>query len=554
MAKKKKKNSTTKYVVGAAAVAVVAFGAYSVLSNGNKKSDSKESQAIRWTFPTDISTLDISKNTDTYSGIIIGNTGSNLLRIDADGKVVPELAKEITHSKDGLSYEVTLRDGLKWSDGSDLTAEDFVYTWQRIVDPKTASEYSYLASGVKNADDILAGKGKVEDLGVKADGNKITFTLERPVPQFEYLLTFTNFMPQSKKFVEKEGDKYGTTSDKQLYSGPYKFEGWNGTNGSFKLVKNENYWDKDSVKAPEIDFEVVKQPENAVQMYKQNKLDFAPIGTPDLYNANKNEKGVKYVAEATTAYIQYLQNGKNKALSNTKIRQALNLTTNRKELVDQVTAGVSKPATGLVPAELAKTSDGKDLAEFVKQPYTYNVDDAKKLWDEGLKEIGESSVKLTITADADSPAAKTTVEYLSGAWENALPGLKIEQKFVPFKQRLQDSTNHNFDMVISLWGGDYPEGSTFYSLFPTGAPYNNGEFSNKAYDESFKLATTKDALNDDARNNDYKDIEKALYDEANINPLYWRGRYALENPEVKDVIYASTGLNTDFKYAYRESK
>ena len=550
MAKKKRRNPMRKYLAIGAGLIVVGGGAVVLINNKNK---SEEKNVINWSFSADINTLDISKTTDVNSGIVIGNSGSNLLRMNKDGKAEPDLAKEVKHSKDGLTYTATLRDGLKYSNGTAIKAEDFVYSWRRIVNPATASEYAYLASGVLNADAITSGKEKdINTLGVKADGDKIIFTLERPVPQFEDLLTFVNFMPQSEKYVKDQGKKYGTTSDDQIYSGPFKVQGWNGTNGQFKMVKNDNYWDAKNVKVPEVTFNVVKQPENTVQEYKQGTLDYAPLGTPDLYNANKNEKGGQAIAEATTAYIQYMQNGSNKALANTKIRQAINLATNRTELVDQVTAGLSKAATGLVPAGLAVTNDGEDLAEYVKQPYTYDKDKAKQLWEEGLKEIGQTSVTLSVLSDADSPVAKTTLEYLSGSWQAALPGLKVEQKFVPFKQRLQDTANHNFDMVVSLWSGDYPEGSTFYSQFPTGASYNAGLFSNPEYDAAYNKAITTDALKTADKDTDYKTAEKALYEQANINPLYWRSRYSLVNPDVKDVIFSSTGLTQDFIHAYKE--
>ena len=151
----------------------------------------------------------------------------------------PDLAEKVDVSADGLTYTATLRDDLKYSDGTKLTAEDFVYTWQRMVDPTTASEYAYLASDshLVNAADIIAGKKSVEELGVKAEGNKVIFTLSNPSPQFKSLLSFSNFVPQHKEFVEKTGKQYGTKSDKQIYSGPFKVENWNGTSGSFKLVK-----------------------------------------------------------------------------------------------------------------------------------------------------------------------------------------------------------------------------------------------------------------------------------------------------------------------------
>ncbi|MDP0487708.1 peptide ABC transporter substrate-binding protein [Leuconostoc mesenteroides] len=539
-----------KWAIGAAVVVVAGAGTRAAGLWGG--SNGSSSDTLKFSFPTEIQTLDISKNTDTYSGTVIGNTGSNLLRVNAKGKTVPELAKSVKVSKDGLTYTATLRNGLKWSDGSKLTAKDFVYSWQRIVNPKTASQYAYLTSGVKNADDIVAGKTKVSELGVTSKGNVITFKLERPIPQFKYLLTFASFMPQKQSFVEKQGKKYGTTSAKQLYSGPYKFEGWNGTNNNFKLVKNDNYWDAKSVKTKEIDYSVVKKKETAVQLYKQGKLDRASISTPELYAANKNNKDKVKAPEATTAYIEYNQTGKNKFLANTKIRQALNLATNRKELVEQVTSGLSTAATGLAPQGLAKTASGEDLAKYVAPGYKYDTKEAAKLFAEGLKEVGESSMTLTITSDADSASAKTTLDYLQGSLQKALPGLKVEEKFVPFKQRLSDSETQNFDAVVSFWGGDYPEGSTFYDLFKDGSSYNNGQFKNAAYTKAVNRAETTNALNDSARDADYKEAESALYKQANFNPLYFRSGYSLARPNVKGVIINTTGLNIDLKYAYRK--
>ena len=211
-------------------------------------------------------------------------------------------------SSDGLTYTETLRDGLNYSDGTKITAEDFVYTWQRMVDPATASEYAYLASDshLVNVADIIADNKSVDELGVKAEGNKVIFTLSNPSPQFKSLLSFSNFVPQHKEFVEKTGKQYGTKSDKQIYSGPFKVENWNGTSGSFKLVKNNNYWDAKHIKT----------------------------STSAIFNSNKKNKDVVTVPEATTSYMTYNETGKVKGLDNLKIRQALNLATDRKGIVE----------------------------------------------------------------------------------------------------------------------------------------------------------------------------------------------------------------------------
>ena len=541
--------------VGLGAVALTST-AVLVACGGSKSSSGSEKNVINWPIPTEINTLDVSKNTDTYSSIAIGNSGSNLLRLDGKGGTELDLAKKVDVSEDGLTYTATLRDGLKWSDGSDLTAEDFVYSWQRIVDPKTASEYAYLAteSHLENADKINSGEEKdLSKLGVKADGNKVIFTLTSPTPQFMDYLAFTNFMPQKKELVEKLGKDYGTNSKSQVYSGPYKVEGWNGSNTKFKLVKNDKYWNAKNVKTETVNIQVVKKPDTAVQMYKQGDLDAANISaTSAIYNANKKNKDIVTVPEATTAYMVYNQTGRVKALANENIRKALNLATDREGIVKAAVDTGSKPATALVPTGLAALSTGEDLAKYVAPGYSYDAKEAKKLFEAGLKELGEDKLTITVTSDADSPSAKNTLDYLKSTWESALPGLTVEEKFVPFKQRLEDTKTQNFDVAVSLWGGDYPEGSTFYGLFTSDAAYNYGKFKSSEYDEAYNDAITKNALDKDAAAENYKTAEKVLYDHAYYNPLYFRSTESLQNPDLKGWIRNSTGLQTDFTHAYKK--
>ncbi|RCW17304.1 ABC transporter substrate-binding protein [Streptococcus gallolyticus] len=540
--------------IGLGAVTLVS-AAVLAACGGSSSSSSSSSDEINWYTPTEISTLDISKVTDTYSSIAIGNSGSNLLRRDEDGNLQPDLAESVEVSDDGLTYTATLRDNLKWSDGSDLTAEDFVYTWQRIVDPSTASEYAYLVSDahVLNAEDVIAGTKSVDELGVKADGNKVIFTLSSPSPQFESLLSFANFMPQSKAFVEEKGDDYGTTSDNALYSGPYTVEDWDGTSGTFTLVKNKYYWDADNVKTKKVNVQTVKKADTAVQMYKDGELDTASIsGTSAIYNANKNRDDVVDVPEATTAYMVYNESGSTEALTNTKIRQALNLATDREGIVKAAVDTGSTAADALVPTGLETLPDGTDLSDYVAADYSYDEDEAAKLFKEGLAELGTDSITLTITADSDNAVAKAAVDYIKQTWEEALPGLTVEEKFVTFKQRLEDSKNQNFDIVVSLWGGDYPEGSTFYGLFTSTSSYNYGQISDAAYDAAYQKALTTDALDPAAAAEDYKTAEAELYNNAHYNPLYFRSTKSLQNPSIKGLVRNSTGLQVDFTYAYKE--
>ncbi|MFC4653369.1 peptide ABC transporter substrate-binding protein [Lactococcus nasutitermitis] len=549
--------------VGLGTVALVSVAVLAAC--GGSKSSSSRNPQLELT--TDISTLDSATLTDTYSGEITGNTQEGLTRVNNKNVAVNAFAKSIKESSDGLTYTITLRDGLKWSDGSSLTAKDFIYAWQRAINPATGSAYAYLLSDaghIKNAAEINSGKIKdLNQLGAVAKGNVITVTLTQPVPYFKFLLAEPVFYPVQKAAVDKYGKQYGTSSAKTVYSGPFIFKknaGWTGTNESFSLVKNPNYYDKKDVKSKEIDFQVVKNPNTAVQLYKSGKLDETPIASPDLYAANKDYNGGKdYVPlkEATTAYIEYNQSGKGtsnptaaKALQNQDIREAINLATNRKDIVSQFYPG-STPATGFVPANMAKTSTGEDFSKYAAQPYTYDVAKAKELWTKGLKEIGATKVNLTYTTDADKPVAKQTADYLQTSLAKALPGLTITEKIVPFQQRLKDSQTQNFDMVLTLWGGDYAEPSTFLNLFLPTSGQNDGKVNNPAYVAAFnKAATLPDVLDDAARNADYKDAEKALYEESSFNPVYFRTTPSLKNPDLKGLTFHGTGLNYDLKSVY----
>ncbi|WP_271000280.1 peptide ABC transporter substrate-binding protein [Streptococcus agalactiae] len=549
----KQKNNWRRVGVGVLTLASVA----TLAACGSKSASQDSNGAINWAIPTEINTLDLSKVTDTYSNLAIGNSSSNFLRLDKDGKTRPDLATKVDVSKDGLTYTATLRKGLKWSDGSKLTAKDFVYSWQRLVDPKTASQYAYLAveGHVLNADKINEGQEKdLNKLGVKAEGDdKVVITLSSPSPQFIYYLAFTNFMPQKQEVVEKYGKDYATTSKNTVYSGPYTVEGWNGSNGTFTLKKNKNYWDAKNVKTKEVRIQTVKKPDTAVQMYKRGELDAANISnTSAIYQANKNNKDVTDVLEATTAYMQYNTTGSVKGLDNVKIRRALNLATNRKGVVQAAVDTGSKPAIAFAPTGLAKTPDGTDLAKYVAPGYEYNKTEAAKLFKEGLAESGLTKLKLTITADADVPAAKNSVDYIKSTWEAALPGLTVEEKFVTFKQRLEDSRKQNFDIVVSVWGGDYPEGSTFYGLFKSDSQNNDGKFANKDYDAAYNKAISEDALKPEESAKDYKEAEKILFEQGAYNPLYFRSGKGLQNPKLKGVIRNTTGLLIDFTHAYKK--
>ena len=216
--------------------------------------DAAKYKTINWTEGADLGTMDPSKSTAAVDFDALQATGDGLYRNDKSNKPALALAESVEKSDDGLSYTFKLRSGLKWSNGDALTAHDFVYGWQRTNDPKTASQYAYLFSGIKNAGAIQSGEEKdLSTLGVNAvDDTTLEVTLEKPMPQLESVLTMAPFYPQNQKFVEKSGKKYGTAAKYTLSSGPFILKGWTGSNNKYSLVKNDKYYDAKVVKTPKV--------------------------------------------------------------------------------------------------------------------------------------------------------------------------------------------------------------------------------------------------------------------------------------------------------------
>ena len=241
------------------------------------------------------------------------------------------------------------------------------------------------------------------------------------------------------------------------------------------------------------------------------------------------------------------------ALKNVKIRQALSYAIDRKTMSDKILTGTATPATTLTPANLAKDPNtGKDFAKSaaVKGAISYDKAKAKKLFAEGLKEEGKKKLNLQVLTD-DTDGAKRTAQFLQSQLQN-LSGLKVSIKTVPFKQRLALSEDKNFDVVISAWGADYAEPSTFLDLFTSESTFNNGSWSNADYDNAVKAASTTDVTDENKRYDDYKTAEQAIEKDAGVVPLYYRSLATLSRPSVKKVVTNPVGAQFDWKWAYKK--
>ncbi|GEP20182.1 peptide ABC transporter substrate-binding protein [Pediococcus argentinicus] len=531
--------------------AAIASSVLLLAACGNKSAKNlADKQEINWSEKAELPTMDLSLGTDEISFTTLNNTNEGLVRLGKDNKVEPGVAKKTEVSKDGKTYTFQLRKDAKWSNGDDVTAQDFVYSWQRTNDPKTGAQYSYLFSGVKNADKIQAKKAPVSSLGIKADGKyKLTVQLEKPIPYFKLLLGFPSFFPQDKKVVDKFGSKYGTAAKYQVYNGPFELKGWTGTNLKWSLEKNKNYWDKKAVKLDKINDQVVKDPQTGLNQFQSKQLDETLLVGNQVKNLKTNKSFVLR-KQARNAYLEYNQK-KVKELKNLKIRQAISYAINRKQLTKNVLADGSSEPRGFVTAGLAKNpKTGVDFAQdsYTKEGVSYDLDKAKELWKEGLKETGKKNIELNLLVD-DADNNKRTSEFLQGALEK-LPGLKINIETVPYKTRLARSVKGQFDLVVTLWGADFSDPISDVGLLTSGNSFNNGHWSNKEYDKLIDKANNADANSLENRWNDMAEAQKISMKDQAVAPLYDGTVPQLMNKNIKGLVYNTAGIPYNFKEAY----
>ena len=532
----------------AAAGSVAALCALTLGACGSKSSDSASKQVLNWNESAELPTMDLSKATDVVSFDTLNNTMEGLYRLGKDSKIEPGLATKTKVSSDGLTYTFTLRKDAKWSNGDKVTAKDFVYSWRRTLDPKTNSQYAYLFEGIKNATDVMNGKKSTKEVGVKADGDyKLVVTLDKQIPYFKLLMGFPTFFPQNQNAVEKYGSKYGTASKYMCYDGPFNLTKWTGTNLSWSLKKSDNYWDKKNVKLDSINFKVNKSNSTAYNLYQSGKLDATSLSAEQAKQL-KGQSGYTVRQAASTFYFQYNQT--KPEFQNKKIRQAISMVIDRKEFVNKVLGNGSIPSKGLVSTGLA-TRNGKDFADasYVKDGATVNFAKAKKLWAEGLKEIGKDSLTFGLLSD-DTDGAKKTTEFIQSAIESNLKGAKVECANVPFKTRLNRTNQGQFDVVISAWGADFADPISFLDMFTSNNSYNAGKWKNAQYDKLIEASKSTDAGNSGKRWDDLVSAEKILIQEQGISPLYQQATAWMVKPKVKGVIYNSAGANYNFKNAY----
>lgn len=516
-------------------------------NNKENKSDTKaKKQVLNVTVSEEIPSLDTAKTMDGTSAHVMQNIFEGLYALDDQDQPIPAVAKSFKRSEDGKKYTFDLRKDAKWSNGDNVTAHDFMFAWKRAITPETASQYASMLFYVKNAKEINKGTMPLYELGVTVINDyKLEVELEQPIPYFLQLLALPIYLPQHESFLKEQGKNYALEPNNLIYNGPFVLEKWKHEQ-EFQLKKNATYWDEKKVKLDEINFQIVKDTMTAVNLYEAGNLDRVPINS-QFVDKYKGDKELHMSSEPAIAMLRF--NEKNSALANKKVRQAISFALNKEDFVAHFINNGAKPATGLVPVGHINEETGKDFREENGNLSLYDVQSAKKNWEEAKKELGVEQVNFEfLTFEQDN--AKRMAEYIKGDLEKNLQGLTIQIKQQPFKQKLQLEQTGDYDITMANWGPDYKDPISYLELFTTGNPNNKMNYSNVRYDELIKKAKTDFVLDTENRWEALREAEQVLLEDAAVAPLYHIGSAYVQKDYVKGIEKHQFGGIYTYKNAY----
>ena len=493
--------------------------------------------------PTPLISMDPVVVTDGTSFSALAMCFSGLMSLDADGNPVPDAAESFTVSDDGTLYTFKLRDGAVWSNGDPVTANDFVYAWDRMRSEESAADYAFLW-------DICA----VESYKAVDD---LTFEVKLSSPSgfFLGLTAFPSMFPINAKVAQEKGDQYALSTGDMVYNGPYTMTGW--TAGySFEFEQNPTYWDAanfDANYAKKVIFREITDTQTALMEYESGNLDTVSLSGEQV-DANSSAPGF---VNRLAGYMYYLtinmgNNHHNRTgaadLSNANIRKAISFAIDREEIARVLNDG-SVAAGGIVPIDLAANpATGADFREDQGYIVSYDEAKAKDFYAKGVAELGHDvTFDLLYGSDeGDSiiKAAEQVQSYLEAV------GFTVNLNPKPKKERLDlagTADDHDYDVMLTRWGPDYADPQTYMDLFLTeSVDYNDGGYSSEVYDSLVHDAEFGAGVSDaNMRWSLCLEGEKQLIvEDAAVVPVFQAGGAMIISPKISGIEFHSAAVDS----------
>ena len=498
---------------------------------------------------TDVISWDNDVATDGTSFIAQTMFLGGLMELDENGLPVEDLAESYEVSDDQLTYTFHLRDGLVWSNGDPVTADDFVYSWKRILDPDIASDYNWImeTANIVNGGAYDTESGlSIDDLGVVAEDDKtLVVTLAQPTGFFLSLTAFPCFFPLNEEFVEGLGDQYGTSAENLLSCGPYVLDSWN-AGESYTFSLNEDYWNYDAMveegTAPTVTFKVIQDSQSALMSYEAGDMQVVTLSGEQV-TANESTEGYTSRLEGYNYYISVNIGYSDGPATNVNVRKALSYALDRETIASSLNDG-SVAAEGIVPFKLASNPDGSgnDFRDDNGAVVSYDVEEAKKYYETACEELGVDTIELEFLYGTDEgDSVIKAAEQIQSFLEEV--GFSVTLNAKPKKERLELMNDHDYEIALTRWGPDYGDPQTYMDLWYSGRGDNNGGYQSDDYDALVAEAESG-TVTEEERWQDFLDAEKILVEEdAAVIPVYQSGGALLISPQISGIRFAAAAVD-----------
>lgn len=478
-----------------------------------------EKQKLTYNLGSLPDTLDPNKASELVSLNIIVNIWEGLIRLDENDQAVPGVAERWEVNEDATEFIFYLRENAKWSDGKPVTAYDFEYSWKRALNPNTNADYAYQLYYIKNGKKYNNGEAREEDLGIKViDDRTIHVTLEGPTGWMEQIFALPTLYPVRKDVIENNHDSWALDAKTLISNGPFTVQEWEHYE-SIKLVPNDNYWNRSIVKLDEIDFTFITMETEALAAYNEGRIDGSD-GVPqsEIPMLQQKEPGFKILPRLNVYY--YVFNNQCEPLDDERVRKSLSYSIDRKEIVETITLGGQKPATGIVPYGIKY--GGEDFREvggdYGIEPNTANVKKARKLLAEAGYPMGRGFPKLEIRIN-NSEGNRRIGESIKKMWKENL-NIDVDIISHDWSNHLDSLRQKKYQIGNTSWVADYFHPMTFLELFQKRSGNNHTRWGSYEYDKLIKQA--KFETNPEKVNKLMHRAEDMLMERMTIMPIYYQ--------------------------------
>ncbi|MEC2054437.1 peptide ABC transporter substrate-binding protein [Peribacillus psychrosaccharolyticus] len=486
-------------------------------------------------------TLDPAFASDTTSYWVIDHLYEGLYSYDKNGKVVKGTASKVDVSEDGKTYTFTIRDDAKWSNGDAVTANDFEYSWKRVLNPKTAAYDPSSFYYIKGAEEYNTGKGSVDDVAIKAEDEKtLVVQLDTPIKFFPTVLQGHGFLPVNQQVVEAD-EKWAAEAEGIVSNGAYVVSAWK-HNDEITLDKNKEHWNTKNIGLDSIKFKMIADATTEYQMFKSKELDLVKSIPSEAIDQEKSSD--EYISSPSFSVYTYSFNVNEKPFTNKKIRQAFAYAIDRDAITKNVSKGGEKAAYGYV-AYGAEAPSGKDFRDEVSDYYSFDADKAKKLLKEGLKEEGWSTLpEVTLKYNSEANHKKIA-EALQEMFKENL-GVETVLENQEWKTYIDSFKQKNFQIARMGWVGDFLDPYPVLNLYSTKSSSNFTNWSNTKYD---KLLSDSLVEQDEAKRYELlHQAEELLMTEMPIIPIYFSSQNALVSKKVEGIRFDAL-TSPDLRFA-----